>query len=96
MYYNKKFKEAFNHLNITQDSFVKIFNIFYQDKDEKYLTQPKLSKILNGQIDVPMVLVVFLVEYYYFNINFFIGKSEDMFTTYKKSKSFFNFKLYNK
>lgn len=80
MNYNNLFSKAFDYLDITQTEFIEEFN----KVEGNFISQSKISKILNDKSSLTFDVVVFLVNNYDINIDYLMGKSEDI----KNSKSF--------
>jgi hypothetical protein len=111
-FYNQKFKEAFEKLDMSQEDFVVAFNNFSNTKftDNLPLTQSRLSMMLSGRTFVPINISDFVSETYGINPKFLLGDSSEVFTLkeelselkeqtgslWARLKNFFNFKLYNK
>lgn len=80
MNYNKLFSKVFDYLDITQTEFIEEFN----KVEGNFISQSKISKILNDKSSLTFDVVVFLVNNYGINIDYLMGKSENI----KNSKSF--------
>ena len=108
--YNLRFKMAFQHLNISQEQFVREFNS--SEESDIILTQSRLSLVLTGKTYVPIDLIDYLCsgdEPYNMNIDYFMLRSDSLFkikeevkqtvkevkSLWQRFKDLFTFRLYN-
>ena len=78
---NSRFKVAFEDLGMSYDSFLKSINVELEKTPLKMsISKTRLTRMLSGKTFIPTSVLFYMCEKHGFNIEFFIEKSDDLYT----------------